>query len=1431
MAVTTCCKLVTQFSQLPMVIFPIMASEQQENIKFAQLKMGEKRGMKGLETWCKRVTSGYPGVKVENMTTSWRDGLAFCALIHHFRPDLLDFASLDKDDIYRNNTLAFRLADQYLGIPALLDAEDMVEYAVPDRLSILTYLAQFYQTLGHQGSSPARAVAKRPASLSDRSTPPLDVDSPPTKVLFLGGPQIVEVWPSFPGSGGLQCSGGEIKLVALYSLQKYLLLEYTHKELRIGPTSLIHGFSLRGDPLPVSELCDPPHFGGMSQVPTRVLPLGRREPCAKCGLPVFIAERFLVNGRTLYHRTCFRCARCQNQLSLANYYETEDGRFCCETCPDEVSVNADIDKCIGTPLKFFQSQIVEQQIESQSVSSENDDYSTSFETALEESSFINSLSSGDTPSVKPASSMSRAMSSFMSSQLISDTEHNISDSDSSKPLISSAHYENSQNVEVVSVDDDDNISDTHKLVHINDKLELEVLSIPSASALDSNNDVPHFVHVDNIKSSDNILIPTANEMHSEPLLKAKHTKESEESSSLSIVQKRLKMFENNSVDVGVVNRASKMNDTHNLFSHKSTDKDKYLNISFLSNAASKIRGNNLTEDEFNISGTCEIENNEHISRLSKSGARETESKEDIIDTVNQISSREIDSNEITIDTVNQIISREIESKEIIVDTISSREIDSKEITIDTVNQISSREIDCKDSSRELNSKEDIEDTVNQISSKEIDYKEITVDTVNQTSSREIDSEEITIEAFNKGSSFETGSKTHTDDLSKDNFSKMDNIEHKVNEFKENSFIQREVIKSSHALSPGSDSISAMDSSMTVNLLPRPEMVRNNIATDEPAIKNELLKPKDHIHHLSESHEGDHFDVDEKKSLRDSIKETSDVAFVTDNQKTIEGMNVPKAARRTKKKALVVSEEEEDMLNLPQPTTRKVLHAPKTSLNPFWSDGEEPSSEEEKDQANAQKPPVPRPRTIGNMTLTTVPEPSPMPRRSMGKFGSVTSLSSLGSSSGLTPVGTGRRKKKPAPPPPSSVPVINKELIPVSAESSRTSSPTPSMQSQSPYSTNRHRKARPAPPPPTKMTSVSDEQKDETSEIILDSLELEKGKNEKDVANRNRQSQVTNMVIAASEDPMRLTIAPNKSTFGQWKRKKGPAPPRPVPQRRQIRAMPMKEVKQELEDIEVQQQGLERQGVKLEQTIRGLMDQQEQGTEGSNHGYVPDTCFTPDVEDLVLQLFELVNEKNELFRRQAELMYLRRQQRLEEEHADLEYQIRCLLECPDHTKTDSDKAREEELIQRLVVVVERRNEIVECLEMDRRREAEEDLSIHTQLGIFAARGKPSEESTTPDSHSKSSSKKDKDKKKHKKNKEKHIKSKTEKRDSDKDVDETEQSLNKPVKEKKNKKRWPHALLVLSLYSGRAQHRSCIRALDLYSSGCYHFCLTKWVILPA
>ncbi|XP_064623420.1 EH domain-binding protein 1-like isoform X2 [Lineus longissimus] len=91
--------------------------------------------------WCKEVTKGYKGVKVTNMTTSWRNGLAFCAIVHHFSPSLIDFDTLSPHDIKGNNKKAFDAAAR-CGVPKVIEPSDMVLLTVPDKLSVMTYLYQ-----------------------------------------------------------------------------------------------------------------------------------------------------------------------------------------------------------------------------------------------------------------------------------------------------------------------------------------------------------------------------------------------------------------------------------------------------------------------------------------------------------------------------------------------------------------------------------------------------------------------------------------------------------------------------------------------------------------------------------------------------------------------------------------------------------------------------------------------------------------------------------------------------------------------------------------------------------------------------------------------------------------------------------------------------------------------------------------------------------------------------------------------------------------------------------------------------------------------------------------------------------------------------------------------------------------------------------------
>jgi len=98
-----------------------------------------------LLVWCQIKTKEYQNIKLENFSTSWADGMAFCALIHHFLPDAFDYHALNPKQRRHNFTLAFKVADEQAGIFPLLDVDDMVAMRRPDWKCVFTYVQSIYR--------------------------------------------------------------------------------------------------------------------------------------------------------------------------------------------------------------------------------------------------------------------------------------------------------------------------------------------------------------------------------------------------------------------------------------------------------------------------------------------------------------------------------------------------------------------------------------------------------------------------------------------------------------------------------------------------------------------------------------------------------------------------------------------------------------------------------------------------------------------------------------------------------------------------------------------------------------------------------------------------------------------------------------------------------------------------------------------------------------------------------------------------------------------------------------------------------------------------------------------------------------------------------------------------------------------------------------
>ncbi|XP_041838965.1 F-actin-monooxygenase MICAL2 isoform X2 [Melanotaenia boesemani] len=98
-----------------------------------------------LLTWCQKQTEGYKNVSITDLASSWRSGITLCALIHRFKPQLIDFDSLNEEDHAANLQLAFDISEREFGIRPFASVKELSDNQELDKTSIITYLSKFYE--------------------------------------------------------------------------------------------------------------------------------------------------------------------------------------------------------------------------------------------------------------------------------------------------------------------------------------------------------------------------------------------------------------------------------------------------------------------------------------------------------------------------------------------------------------------------------------------------------------------------------------------------------------------------------------------------------------------------------------------------------------------------------------------------------------------------------------------------------------------------------------------------------------------------------------------------------------------------------------------------------------------------------------------------------------------------------------------------------------------------------------------------------------------------------------------------------------------------------------------------------------------------------------------------------------------------------------
>uniref|UniRef100_A0A8C7Y215 F-actin monooxygenase n=1 Tax=Oryzias sinensis TaxID=183150 RepID=A0A8C7Y215_9TELE len=298
-----------------------------------------------LLTWCKKQTEGYRNVSIKDLTSSWKSGIALCALIHRFKPQLIDFDSLNEEDHRANLQLALDISEQEFGIQPFTSVKEQSTNEELDKSRVIAFLSKFYELFR---GSPLPASDTRKLDENKECYPSKEIRCNDDAFSFSPHRKRIPKDEKKTDSTNFINKRRRtfcIEEVTNLSYDTYVQDKQNSKDNKVGTLS--------------TQLLAKFEINSSSSVPKTQGTSVRRafsqssEKCHSCKKRVYMIERVRAEG-LCFHRECFRCSICSSPLPQGlHVFNPDNEKLYCRPHFDQQNNGTHLKRSFTSPSNQF----------------------------------------------------------------------------------------------------------------------------------------------------------------------------------------------------------------------------------------------------------------------------------------------------------------------------------------------------------------------------------------------------------------------------------------------------------------------------------------------------------------------------------------------------------------------------------------------------------------------------------------------------------------------------------------------------------------------------------------------------------------------------------------------------------------------------------------------------------------------------------------------------------------------------------------------------------------------------------------------------------------------------------------------------------------------------------------------------------------------